>query len=296
MMNKQHKDNAHAEKDIIHLVVFAKIQKILIVSAHLILDLIVHVVGMQGHETIEEHVQTIWKQGSGQFSLNQGIKTCTGGSAEEPTPKGCICGSTQSEQECACQEYDQRQSCICLPIGDIRSHCIEITIPSCDQATSQQLIDVSTDICECYSIGDPRSQCSESKICDDPSTDLSNIPPTLCPCNGDNDPRRGITCPNINLQVAFVQNYIIHKNVFVIKVQIQYSNLIFAPLQRPVQDHKAMMNKQHKDNAHADLDIIHLVVFAKIQKILIVSAIYYFLQLDAHVLQIPNSFVYVVGM
>ncbi|KAA6370998.1 MAG: hypothetical protein EZS28_033475, partial [Streblomastix strix] len=131
----------------------------------------------------------------GQFSLSQGIKTCTGGSAEEPTPKGCICQSTKTEQECACQENDQRQPCICLPIGDIRSHCIGHTIPSCDQATSEQLIDASTDICECYSVGDPRSECLFSTIsCNDPSADLSNIPPTLCSCNGD-DPRRGTTCP-----------------------------------------------------------------------------------------------------
>ncbi|KAA6386743.1 MAG: hypothetical protein EZS28_017730, partial [Streblomastix strix] len=152
---------------------------------------------IKGHETIGEQAQTIWSKGSGQFSLNQGIKTCTGGSAEEPTPKGCICNSTQSEQECACQEYDQRQSCICLIVGDPRTHCIEITIPSCDQATSNQLIDVSTDICECYSVGDPRDQCS-SKSCDDAFADLSNIPPTLCSCNNDDDPRRGITCPVIN--------------------------------------------------------------------------------------------------
>ncbi|KAA6353351.1 MAG: hypothetical protein EZS28_051122 [Streblomastix strix] len=72
---------------------------------------------------------------------------------------------------------------------------------------------------------------------------------------------------NINLLVVFVHNLFIHKNVFVIKVQIHQSNLIFAPLQKHVQDRKVMMNKQHKDNAHVDLDIIHLVVFAKIQKI-----------------------------
>ncbi|KAA6364851.1 MAG: hypothetical protein EZS28_039622 [Streblomastix strix] len=83
--------------------------------------------------------------------------------------------------------------------------------------------------------------------------------------------RNAYVLQNINLQVAFVHNYIIHKNVFVIKVQMHYSHIIFAPLQRPVQDHKEMMNKQHKDNAHVDLDIIHLVVFAKIQKILIAS-------------------------
>ncbi|KAA6377487.1 MAG: hypothetical protein EZS28_026986 [Streblomastix strix] len=133
----------------------------------------------------------------GSFSLNQGIKTCTGGSSEEPTPKGCICQLSQSEQECACQENDQRQSCICLPIGDLRTHCIGHTIPSCDQATSNQLIDLSTDICECYSVGDPRDQCS-SKTCDDPTGDMSNIPISLCPCNNYDDPRRGITCPVIN--------------------------------------------------------------------------------------------------
>ncbi|KAA6372736.1 MAG: hypothetical protein EZS28_031737, partial [Streblomastix strix] len=133
-------------------------------------------------------------RGYGQFSLNQGIKTCTGGSAEEPTPKGCICQSTKTEQECACQENDQRQPCICLPIGDIRSHCIGHTIP-CKSTSKEQLTGLSTDICGCYEFGDPRSQCSESKACNDPSADLSNIPISLCPCNGDDDPRRGITCP-----------------------------------------------------------------------------------------------------
>ncbi|KAA6367635.1 MAG: hypothetical protein EZS28_036839 [Streblomastix strix] len=77
---------------------------------------------------------------------------------------------------------------------------------------------------------------------------------------------------------------------------MHYSNMKFAPLQRHVQDHKVMMNKQHKDNAHVMKDIIHLVAFAKIQKILIVFVIQNFLQLDAHVLQIPNSFVHVIGM
>ncbi|KAA6384784.1 MAG: hypothetical protein EZS28_019689 [Streblomastix strix] len=128
----------------------------------------------------------------GWISLNQGIKTCTGGSNQEPTPKGCICQLSQSEQECACQENDLRQSCICLIVGDNRPHCIGITI-QCNQATSEQLIDASTDICECYEVGDPRDQCS-NKTCDDPSSDLIDIPISLCECDDDDDPRRGITC------------------------------------------------------------------------------------------------------
>ncbi|KAA6402212.1 MAG: hypothetical protein EZS28_002264 [Streblomastix strix] len=132
---------------------------------------------------------------SGYFSLNQAIKTCTGGSAEEPTPKGCICQLSKTEQECACQEYDQRESCICLIVGDPRTHCIGLTIPSCEKATPEQLINLSTNICECYEFGDPRSECSQSKSCDDPSANMSNIPILLCECNGDSDPRAGITCP-----------------------------------------------------------------------------------------------------
>ncbi|KAA6372678.1 MAG: hypothetical protein EZS28_031795, partial [Streblomastix strix] len=159
-----------------------------------------------GRVTSDGQTQTSWSfdydngidYNSGRFSLNQGIKTCTGGSAEEPTPKGCICQSTQSEQECACQEYDQREPCICLIVGDIRSHCIGHTIPSCEQATSVQLIDLSTDICECYEVGDPRSQCLESKACNDPSAELSDIPILRCECVDNNDVRAGISCPVSN--------------------------------------------------------------------------------------------------
>ncbi|KAA6370920.1 MAG: hypothetical protein EZS28_033553, partial [Streblomastix strix] len=138
---------------------------------------------IKGREITEEQTQSIWSKGSGYFSLNQGIKTCIGGSAEEPTPKGCICESTKTEQECACQENDQRQPCICLPFEDPRTHCIGHTIP-CESTSKEQLTQISTDICGCYEFGDPRSQCSESKACNDPSADLSNIPISLCPCNG----------------------------------------------------------------------------------------------------------------
>ncbi|KAA6360366.1 MAG: hypothetical protein EZS28_044107, partial [Streblomastix strix] len=56
------------------------------------------------------------------------------------------------------------------------------------------LNDVSIGACSCYEVGDPRNECSQSKSCDDLEADLSNVPEIRCACNGDNDPRRGITC------------------------------------------------------------------------------------------------------
>ncbi|KAA6354135.1 MAG: hypothetical protein EZS28_050338, partial [Streblomastix strix] len=55
-------------------------------------------------------------------------------------------------------------------------------------------------------VGDPRNECSESKSCNDTSANMSNIPISLCPCNGDNDPRRGITCEVTRSEKAEVYN------------------------------------------------------------------------------------------
>ncbi|KAA6367827.1 MAG: hypothetical protein EZS28_036646 [Streblomastix strix] len=166
---------------------------------------------------------------------------------------------------------------------DIRPHCIEITTP-CNQTTPAQLIDLSTDICECYLVGDPRIECSESKACDDGSADLSNIPPTLCSCNGDDDPRAGITCPVITecTDGSIYPKCLCTSELQSPGFQIHYSHLIFVQLQRHVQDHQVMMNKSMKDNAHVMKDIIHLVAFVKIIMILIASVLQ-ILDLFAHV-------------
>ncbi|KAA6371319.1 MAG: hypothetical protein EZS28_033154 [Streblomastix strix] len=99
----------------------------------------------------------------------------------------CESGSSQQLQNIPIQ------LCECLAIGDVRSEQCSDSIP-CKSASKEELMELSTDICDCVSIGDPRNECSQSKSCDDPSADLSNIPISLCQCIDVDDPRDDNLC------------------------------------------------------------------------------------------------------
>ncbi|KAA6359603.1 MAG: hypothetical protein EZS28_044870 [Streblomastix strix] len=148
-------------------------------------------------------------------------KICIGNN----NPIGCTCPPISQipiegceTKTTLCSQLNQDQLiqtdisiCSCYGFGDPRSECSKTQ--DCDLASQSDLNDVSISACPCFQVGDPRIECSQSKRCNDPSADLNNIPEIRCSCNGDDDPRRGITCAVDRKTIMMINN------VFVIRVE-----------------------------------------------------------------------------
>ncbi|KAA6372011.1 MAG: hypothetical protein EZS28_032464 [Streblomastix strix] len=69
-----------------------------------------------------------------------------------------------------------------------------------NEATVEQLKELSKVICPCYAYGEPRGgtedECFElTEACDTADADLTGIPKLLCECKSTADPRAGGICP-----------------------------------------------------------------------------------------------------